>query len=145
LSKLNDILEIIGFNIKGLDTQSVSQYSPISITPNTIETKTGKFNILNLIRCKYDVTVDNGNQKYYIIPAYPARGILYVTEDNPEYISGQIRERGKDQVRYPYRLLEMIDAIFGCEENTIEVCSYSVKGLGGDDSRRGGPEKMNKN
>ena len=29
---------------------------------------------------------------------------------------------------YPYNYLEMIDYIFGSEENTIEVCSGSIKG-----------------
>lgn len=36
--------------------------------------------------------------------------------------------RGKDEGRYPYNYLQMIDNIFGIEENTIEVCSRSVKG-----------------
>jgi hypothetical protein len=29
---------------------------------------------------------------------------------------------------YPHHYREMIDDIFGCEENTIEICSGSVKG-----------------
>ena len=36
--------------------------------------------------------------------------------------------RGRDGGRYPYNYLEMIDHIFGSEENTIEVCSGSIKG-----------------
>ena len=32
----------------------------------------------------------------------------------------------KDQ--HPYHYLEMIDAIFGKDDNTIEVCSGNVKG-----------------
>jgi hypothetical protein len=66
--------------------------------------------------------------KYFIIPAYPAKGILYITGDNPEFISGHVRLRGKDHGRYPYNYSEMIDNIFGKEENTIEVCSHSVRG-----------------
>ena len=34
---------------------------------------------------------------------------------------------GKDEGRYPYNYLEMIENIFGKENNTIEVCSRSVK------------------
>lgn len=36
--------------------------------------------------------------------------------------------RGRDRGRYPYNYLEMIDHIFGKEENTIEVCSGNIKG-----------------
>ena len=34
--------------------------------------------------------------------------------------------RGKNEGRYPFHYLEMIDNIFGYEPNTIEVCSRSV-------------------
>ena len=68
------------------------------------------------------------NKYYYIFSAYPATGILYVTTNSPDFISGQIRLRGKNHGRYPYKYLEMIDSIFGKEDNTIEACSYSVKG-----------------
>ena len=34
--------------------------------------------------------------------------------------------RGKNRGSYPYRYLEIIDNIFGAEENTIEVCSGSI-------------------
>ena len=36
--------------------------------------------------------------------------------------------RGKNEGRYPFHYLEMIDNIFGYEPNTIEVCSRSVPG-----------------
>jgi len=68
------------------------------------------------------------DNKYCIIPAYPATGILYITANSPDFISGHIRLRGKDEGRYPYNYLEMINNIFGKEDNTIEVCSRSVKG-----------------
>ena len=77
-------------------------------------------NILNLIKCKYTVHTDDTN-KYLIILAGPATGILYITENSPGFISGHLRMRGKNGGRYPYRYLEMIDNIFGAEENTIEV------------------------
>ena len=87
------------------------------------------FNVLNLIRCKYRQEVD-GNQKYFIILASPAKGVLYVTRDCPYYISGQIRVRGRDNGSYPYNYLEMIDAVFGKEDNTIEVCSGMIRKYG---------------
>jgi hypothetical protein len=60
--------------------------------------------------------------------ADPATGILYITENSPFFISGQVRMRGRNGGRYPYHYLEMIDNIFGKEDNTIEVCSGSVRG-----------------
>ncbi len=70
---------------------------------------------------------------YTIIPCTPATGTLFITDNNPGFISGQARMRGKNEGRYPFHYLEMIDNIFGYEPNTIEVCSRSVPGgkLGG--------------
>jgi hypothetical protein len=86
-------------------------------------------NIISLIKCKYvDLSILFKNSNYFIIPANPAKGILYITENSPHFISGQIRVRGKNHGRYPFCYLEMIDNLFGKEENTIEVCSGSVKG-----------------
>lgn len=65
---------------------------------------------------------------YAVITCEPAKGMIYITEDNPGFISGQIRMRGKNQGRYPFNYREMIDNIFGYEANTIEVCSRSVAG-----------------
>ena len=81
---------------------------------------------MDLIRCKY-----NKVDSYFIVPANPALGILYVNRDNPEFISGHVRVRGKAGGSYSYKYLGMIDAIFG-KENTIEVYSYSVKGIDKD-------------
>jgi hypothetical protein len=86
-----------------------------------------KLDVLNLIRCRYDTISGDGNQIYFAIPASPATGILYITQNNPEFISGHVRVRGRDTGRYPYKYLEMIDAVFGKEENTIEVCSSKIK------------------
>lgn len=94
----------------------------------------GSINVMNLIKCKYHILspiegdFNNCNSKYFIIPASPAKGILFVTHDNREFISGHVRLRGNHQGRYPYNYLEMIDNIFGKEENTVEVCSRSVRG-----------------
>ena len=84
-------------------------------------------NVLNLIRCNYIKLSGHGNHRYFIIPASPAKGVLYVTQDCPYYISGQIRVRGRDNGSYPYNYLEMIDAVFGKEDNTIEVCSGMIR------------------
>ncbi len=65
---------------------------------------------------------------YTIIPCSPATGILFISKDNPGFISGHVRMRGKNEGRYPFHYLEMIDNIFGYEPNTIEVCSRSVPG-----------------
>ena len=74
---------------------------------------------------------DGRNDKYRFITANPATGILYVTANSPDFISGHVRLRGKDQGRYPYNYLEMIDNIFGKEDNTIEACSHNIRGAKG--------------
>jgi hypothetical protein len=84
-------------------------------------------NISSLIKCKY-IDLSTLHKNYFIIPANPATGILYITENSPDYISGHVRLRGKHHGRYPFHYLEMIDNIFGQEENIIEVCSGSVMG-----------------
>jgi hypothetical protein len=81
-------------------------------------------NVIDLIKNSRDQPLT----EYFIIPAAPATGILFVTYDNPGFISGHVRLRGKDEGKYPYNYLEVIDNIFGVEENTIEVCSRTVKG-----------------
>jgi hypothetical protein len=80
-----------------------------------------QLNLLDLIKCDY---IRQGI--YIIIQAAPATGILYITEHSPYFLSGHIRLKGKDQGRYPYKYLEMIDNVFGSEPNTIEVCSRTV-------------------
>jgi hypothetical protein len=64
-----------------------------------------------------------------IVDAAPATGVLYITKNTPEFISGHVRVRGKNEGRYPYNILEMIDRVFGPDDNTIEVCSCSVEGV----------------
>ena len=56
----------------------------------------------------------------------PAKAVLYITKQSPYFITGDIRARGKDNGRYPYKILEMIENVFGPEENTIEVCSNDM-------------------
>ena len=80
-----------------------------------------EFNVMDLIKCDFIET-----EKYYLIPAHPAVGILYVTKANPTFISGQLRMRSNAGGRYPSKYLDMINEVFGSCENTIEVCSNSV-------------------
>ncbi len=81
--------------------------------------------VLTMIRCNYKIV--DGDQKYFIIPASPATGALYITENNTRFISGHVRTRGRKNGSYPYNYLEMIDKLFGKEDNTIEVCSGMIK------------------
>ena len=96
--------------------------------PSKIKKDLSNLHILNLIKCKYEVLRDKDNNSYYAIPAYPAKGILYVTEKSPDYISGEVRMRGRNGGSYPYKLPELINNLFGEEKNAIEVCSGSIKG-----------------
>jgi len=84
------------------------------------------FSLLNLIRCKYREEQDR-DQRYFIMLASPVKGVLFTTQNSPQFISGQIRVRGRSNGSYPYNYLEMIDTIFGEEENTIEVCSGNIR------------------
>ena len=87
----------------------------------------GPFNVLNLIRCPYEVIPKN-NPDTYVIRAKPLKGTLSVSFDNLGFMSGQVKVRGMGGGKYPFHYLEMIDYVFGSEENTIEVCSGSVSG-----------------
>jgi hypothetical protein len=91
------------------------------------------FNVLNQIRTKYTAVTD-GNRKYFIIPATPAVGALYITEDTPGFISGHIRARARGNGCYPYNILETIATIFGKENKTIEVCSGNIRKYGVDNT-----------
>lgn len=90
--------------------------------------------MFNLIQCKRQMVqmkeVDETNIQYFLMTAHPATGILYVTANSPNFISGHLRLRGRGRGQYPYKYLEMINSIFGKEDNTIEVCSGSVRGRG---------------
>src|ERR671910_1672731 len=85
------------------------------------------FNIMNLIRCSYEALPIDDPDSYVIRPK-PLKGTLFVSFDNLGFISGQVRVRGKGGGEYPFHYLEMIDYVFGWEENTIEVCSGNFNG-----------------
>jgi hypothetical protein len=85
-------------------------------------------NITELIKSMSPLVSSGVLHTYYLIPADPATGVLFITPNSPHFISGQVRLRGRDGGRYPFNYLEMLDTIFGKEKNTIEVCSGSVNG-----------------
>lgn len=67
---------------------------------------------------------------YSIYPLQNASGVVYITHNSPQYISGHLRMRGKDNGQYPYKYKEMIFELFGPEDKdslNIEVCSGDVK------------------
>ena len=84
----------------------------------------------DLIKCGYYLSDDDIYD--IIIKAGPAIGILYTTKNSPNYLSGQVRLTGRNNGRYPYNCLEMIEHLFGPEDNTIEVCSYNSHYLEAD-------------
>jgi hypothetical protein len=85
------------------------------------------FKVLSLVQSNHTKLLEYGKSSYTTIPADPAKGVLYVTQNNPEFISGHVRMRGRNNGSYPYKYLEMINALFGKEDNTIEVCSGRTK------------------
>jgi len=82
-------------------------------------------NIRDLIKCTHYIRYD---EKYIITHAYPATGILHITNNSPFFITGKASMRGRDRGRYPHKYEEMINHLFGIENNRIEVCSGSVRG-----------------
>jgi hypothetical protein len=63
---------------------------------------------------------------YTYVPCNPATGVLFITDNNPNFISGHIRTRARDGGQYPYNYIEFINNVFGIDHNTIEVCSRNV-------------------
>jgi hypothetical protein len=59
-----------------------------------------------------------------IIDPDPATGSLLI-ENN--FITGHLRMRAEGHGAYPTNYLKMIDTVFGVDNNTIEVCSRTVK------------------
>jgi hypothetical protein len=83
------------------------------------------FNVMNLIKCPYEALPKDNPEIYVIVPKL-LKGILFISFNNLVFISGQVRVRGKGGGEYPFHYLEMIDYVFGREENTIEICSGSI-------------------
>ncbi len=64
-------------------------------------------NIISLIKCKY-TDLPTSHKNYFIIPADPATGILYITENSPDYISGHVR-----LVSYPTQPMTILTFYLG--------------------------------
>jgi hypothetical protein len=57
-------------------------------------------------------------------------GVVYVTSNSPQYVSGQIRMLGRKDGQYPFGYKKMLEEIFGkCSSygEEIEVCSGRVR------------------
>jgi hypothetical protein len=81
--------------------------------------------ISDLIKCRQYLSDDDVYD--IMIKAAPAIGWLYTTKNSPHYISGEVSLRARNDGRYPYNYLEMIENQFGPEDNVIEVCSYNSR------------------
>lgn len=56
-------------------------------------------------------------------------GVAYITHNSPQFVSGHLRLRGKDNGKYPYRYKDALEELFGsCHQSgeEIEVCSGEV-------------------
>ena len=64
-----------------------------------------------------------------VIALRSATGIVYVTYNSPQFISGHLRLRGRNNGSYPYNFKESIIELFGSVpsgEEEIEVCSGTI-------------------
>lgn len=84
-----------------------------------------RLNILDLIKCTHYIRYD---EKYIITHAYPATGILHITDNSPFFITGKGSMLGRGGGSYAHLYEGMINHLFGPEKNRIEVCSGRVKG-----------------
>jgi hypothetical protein len=65
-----------------------------------------------------------------IIALKSVTGVCYITNNSPQFISGHLRLRGKNNGSYPYGHKEFITELFGgisSHEQEIEVCSGTVE------------------
>ena len=83
------------------------------------------FNVMNLIKCSYEV-LPKDNPDTYVMRPKPLKGTLFVSFDNLGFLSGQVRVRGKGKGEYPFHYLEMIDHV---EEEIIYLEAYPLKSL----------------
>jgi ribosomal protein L31 len=77
-------------------------------------------------------TPNTVTEKYNIFFLDNATGVIYVTKNSPQFISGQIRMRGRKNGQYPFGYKEMLEEIFGrCSSSgeQIEVCSGWIGGI----------------
>jgi hypothetical protein len=80
-----------------------------------------------IIRGNPDLITD----KYKVIALKNATGVCYVTNGSPQFISGHLRLKGRNNGSYPYQFKELIVELFGecaANETELEVCSGTVQG-----------------
>jgi hypothetical protein len=78
-----------------------------------------------IIRGNPDLTTD----KYSVIALKNATGVCYITNGSPQFISGHLRLKGRNNGSYPYNFKEVISELFGsipANEEEIEVCSGTI-------------------
>jgi hypothetical protein len=69
------------------------------------------------------------SSKYRTFELDSVTGVIYITQNSPQYLSGEMRLRGKSNGQYPYGFKEGIWELFGkCNrsQNEIEVCSGEI-------------------
>lgn len=67
--------------------------------------------------------------KYNVMTLQNATGVCYITNGSPQFISGHLRLRGRNNGSYPYNFKEVITELFGpisSGEEEIEVCSGTI-------------------
>ncbi|MPZ07286.1 MAG: hypothetical protein GEU26_12870 [Nitrososphaeraceae archaeon] len=72
---------------------------------------------------------DLATDKYNIFILNNATGVCYITNSSPQYISGHLRLRGKNNGEYPYGFKEGLLELFGrctTSHGAIEVCSGEI-------------------
>lgn len=79
-----------------------------------------------VIKKKPDLTTKKYKAVYLL---KSVTGIAYITTNSPQFISGHLRLRGKNNGSYPYKYRELITELFGNIQDSqeeIEVCSGTV-------------------
>ena len=69
-------------------------------------------------------------KKYNTFILDSVTGVIYVTNDSLQFVSGHIRMLGRKNGQYPFRYKKMLEEIFGmCSSNgeQVEVCSGWVR------------------
>jgi hypothetical protein len=72
-----------------------------------------RLNILDLIKCTHYIRYD---EKYIITHAYPATGILHITDSSPFFITGKLSMLGRGGGSYPHLYEGVINHLFGPEK-----------------------------
>lgn len=82
------------------------------------------FRVLDFVKARTAAPFD---PRVVYIDTAPCTGAVFVSPNSPHFLHGKLAVHGNGDGRYPDRYLDFIDAVFGPEPNTIEVCSRTVK------------------